>query len=79
MEDKARENRLRRTARRHRKVLIKSRLRDRWAPDYGLYVLVSDTIVNRDESAHCAFRHGEGMTLDQIEEALYPNATGDSE
>ncbi len=77
MEDKARENRLRRAARRHRKILVKSRLRDRWAPDYGLYVLIPDNApLPNERLAAQAFRRGESMTLDQIDETLYPNSTG---
>lgn len=56
---KARENRLRRVARRRGLRLAKSRRRDTGAPDYGLYwVADSDWyLVSPDE----------GMTLDETE------------
>jgi hypothetical protein len=44
---KARENTIRREARRKGYLLRKSRIRNRWAEDYGLYVLVTDSRGNR--------------------------------
>jgi hypothetical protein len=71
--DKVRENRLRRMAQRRGYLLIKSRRRDPGALDYGLFVLVDDTAGNRVHGAAAvtnAFDRGEGMTLDDVEEAL---------
>ena len=73
-QEKARENRLRNAARRQHKLLCRSRLRDRWAPDYGRYVLISDVMTGARHQAAvaAAFRRGEGMTLDEVEETLHP-------
>src|SRR3954469_12842269 len=45
--DGVRAARLRRMAARQGLILVKSRRRDRWADDYGLYVLVDDCAGNR--------------------------------
>jgi hypothetical protein len=75
MNQKAIENRLRRAAKRRGLILFKSRRRDQWADDYGLYVLVGDSAGNRRRGAQApisAFARGEGMTLAGVESALYP-------
>ncbi|MBC3193837.1 hypothetical protein H7X46_22505 [Pseudonocardia sp. C8] len=74
-DDKIRENRLRRAAQRQGLMLVKSRRRDRRAEDYGLFVLVDDTIGNKvgprgGQAAVSAFARGEGMDLDGIEREL---------
>lgn len=60
-EVKARENRLRRMAKRQELILIKSRRRDWRAPDYGTYILAdyNNWLVS-----------GERCSLDDIEELL---------
>jgi hypothetical protein len=74
-EEKVRENRLRRMAKRQGYLLVKSRRRDPRAIDFGLYVLVGDTRGNRvgrygGQAAISAFANGKGMTLDEIEKSL---------
>ncbi|MBP2370698.1 hypothetical protein [Pseudonocardia parietis] len=73
--EKVRENRLRRAAERQGRLLVKSRRRDERALDFGLFVLVDDTAGNRTgqhggQAAVSAFADGEGMTLDEVEQAL---------
>ncbi len=63
IESKVRENRLRRMAQRQGLRLIKSRRRDPKALDYGLFSLVRGSAGNR-------IANGEGMTLDEVEQAL---------
>ncbi len=72
---KVRENRLRRVAARRGYMLVKSRRRDPWAEDFGLYVLVGDSKGNRvgrhgGQAAISAFANGEGTDLDGIEAQL---------
>jgi hypothetical protein len=72
---KVRENRLRRAADRQSLMLVKSRRRDPRAEDFGLYVLVDDSAGNHygrrgGQAAFSAFLDGEGMTLDEVAEAL---------
>jgi hypothetical protein len=53
--------------------LIKSRRRDPKALDYGLFSLVRGSAGNRIPGAQApisAFANGEGMTLDEVEQAL---------
>ena len=71
---KSLEVRLRNTAQRQSKLLVKSRRRDPYANDYGLYVLVEDTPENRRIGAQAplsAFARGEGTTLDGIARKLF--------
>jgi hypothetical protein len=71
---KVRENRLRRAASRQGLLLVKSRRRDPKAHDYGLYLLVDDTVGSHVPAAQMrisAFANGGGMTLDQVEERLH--------
>jgi hypothetical protein len=63
-EEKIRENRLRRAARRQGLKLTKSRRRDPRALDYGRYWL-TDTYTNRD------LVDINGYTLDEVEEVLH--------
>ena len=73
MSDKSYENRVRQEARRKGYLLRKSRTRNRWADDYGLYVLVGDSRGNRFAGAQApisAFARGEGMTLGDVEATL---------
>jgi hypothetical protein len=70
---KSEENRVRREAKRKGFLLRKSRRRNRWADNYGLYVLVGDCAGNRRPGAcapYAAFRNGEGDTLTGVEEQL---------
>lgn len=72
---KLRENRLRRRARRLGLLLVKSRTRDRFADDYGTYVLAADCAGNRHgryggQEAVSAFAKGQGTDLDGIENEL---------
>lgn len=63
------ESRVRRAALRKGYLLRKSRTRNRWADDYGLYVLVADSRGNRlpgATGARNALSRGEGMTLEQV-------------
>jgi len=63
-EEKVRENRLRRTARRRGMLFVKSRRRDPRACDYGRYWLVV-------QGEHYALLTPEsGVTLDEVEEYL---------
>lgn len=66
-DDKIRENRLRRAARRQGLILVKSRRRDERATDYGTYMLVdgstSAVVANGLQS-------GYGLTLDDVETEL---------
>lgn len=65
--DKAREDRLRRMARRHGLRLEKCRRRNRSAPDYGTYRLMAP----RDGSDEAADgRIGYGLSLDDVQAAL---------
>lgn len=66
--EKARENRIRRTADRRGFVLVKSRRRDPKALDFGLYLLLPHGVD--DSAAAAAFRAGEGASLDAIEGRL---------
>lgn len=71
-EVKNRENRLRRLAKEKGYMLIKSRRRNPWAEDYGMYYLAADCAGNRHgrrggQEAVSAFLNGLGMNLDQIE------------
>jgi hypothetical protein len=73
-DQKVRENRLRRAAKRQGYLLVKSRRRDPRAIDYGLYVLVGDS-ANKygrrsDQAAVSEFANSHGMTLDEVEEYL---------
>ena len=73
MSDKSYENHVRREARRKGYLLRKSRTRNRWADDYGLYVLVGDSRGNRFPGAQApisAFARGEGMSLADVEATL---------
>jgi hypothetical protein len=63
-EEKIRENRLRRAARRQGLKLTKSRRRDPRALDYGRYWL-TDIYTNRD------LVDINGYTLDEVEEVLH--------
>jgi hypothetical protein len=72
-EHKTLENRLRRKAKAMGFLLRRSRTRDRWADDYGLYVLVDDCRGNRFPGArapYAAFERGEGKSLIGIAEEL---------
>jgi hypothetical protein len=72
-EHKALENQLRRQAKRKGLLLRRSRIRDRWPDDFGLYVLVDDCRGNRLPGAcapYAALRHGWGDTLAGIAEEL---------
>lgn len=61
--EKVRENRLRRAAKRQGLMLVKSRRRDRRASDYGTYGL-----IDPNRNAWVAWRGGGfGMDLDQVE------------
>lgn len=62
-DDKVRENRLRRMAKRQGLQLQRSRRRDPPAIDFGLYFLAGSADIDRDVPA-------EGMTLDQVEQHL---------
>ena len=64
MEDKVRENRLRRMAERQGYILQKSKRRDPRARDFGLY-----TIVDADTNGVIAQRGGSasGLNIDQVE------------
>lgn len=67
------EARVRRAARRKGYLLRKSRSRDKWSNDFGLYVLVDDCKGNRlpgAQAPYSAFERGEGETLERIEEWL---------
>jgi hypothetical protein len=61
-DDRVRENRLRRMARRQGLRLVKSRRRDLFATGYGTYLLVAE-VADAPELV-------DGLTLDQIEEQL---------
>ena len=66
MSNKSDENRVRRAAKREGWRLVKSRSRNRFAEDYGLYVLIHDSRGNRLPGAQApygAFARGEGMSL----------------
>jgi len=70
---KALESRLRREATRKGMKLCRSHTRDRWADDYGLYVLVDDcsgNMGNGGQAAWSAFASGEGTNLAGIAEWL---------
>jgi hypothetical protein len=73
-QNKAREVRLRRVARRRGLLLFKSRRRDIKALDYGLYVLVENSAGNQmgnpPQAVVSAFERGDGSTLDDIETEL---------
>jgi hypothetical protein len=72
-EESAMLQRQRREAKRKDYLIRKSRTRDRWADDYGMYVLVGDSRGNRLPGAAAApnaFRRGEGDTVDGIAEEL---------
>jgi hypothetical protein len=72
-EHKTLENRLRREARRKGFLLRRNRTRDRWADNYGMYVLIGDSAGNRYPGAAAApnaFWRGEGDTLDGIAQEL---------
>ncbi len=67
------ENRLRREAKRKGFLLRRNRTRDRWADNYGLYVLIGDSTGNRLRGAAAApnaFWRGEGDTLESIAREL---------
>lgn len=67
------EARVRRAAKRKGYLLRKSRSRDKWSNDFGLYVLVDDCKGNRlpgAQAPYSAFERGEGETLERIEEWL---------
>jgi len=67
------ENRLRREARRKGFLLRRNRTRDRWADNYGMYVLIGDSAGNRCPGAAAApnaFWRGAGDTLDGIAQEL---------
>lgn len=66
MEDKVRENRLRRMAQRQGLRVIKSRRRDPRALDYGLYELVDE----HNHPTGWAWRSDYGATIDELEEYL---------
>ena len=54
--------------------MVKSRRRDPFANDYGLYVLVADTPENHRIGAPepiAAFNRGEGTTLNGIARVLF--------
>jgi hypothetical protein len=73
MPTKSDENRVRRAAKRAGYLLRKSHTRNRWADDYGLYVLVDDCLGNRFPGAAAApnaLRRGEGMSLADVEREL---------
>ena len=66
---KSLENSVRRAASREGYLLRKSRARDPWADDFGLYVLVPDSRGERlpgAQGARSAFARGEGATLADI-------------
>lgn len=70
---KSHEARVRRTAKHRGYLLRKSRTRNPYADDYGLYVIVTDSRGNRLPGAAAApneLRRGEGTTLDAIEAEL---------
>jgi len=69
LEDKVRENRLRRTADRQGLRLMKSRSRDPQALDFGLYALV-DVQTNGAVNPAIAGRWPCSWTLDDVEEYL---------
>jgi hypothetical protein len=72
-EHKTLENRVRREAKREGFLLRRSRTRDSWADDYGMYVLVDNSAGNRRPGArapYSAFERGEGTTLDGIADEL---------
>ena len=72
-EHKVLENRLRREAKRKGLLLRRSRSRDRWADDYGLYVLVGDCAGNRRPGAQAPrseLHRGLGGTLADIAQEL---------
>ena len=73
MTTKSLENSVRREAKRKGYLLRKSRTRNRWADDYGLYVLVPDSFGDRlpgAAGAPSALWRGEGMTLEQLSDEL---------
>jgi hypothetical protein len=69
--DKARENRVRRFAVRQRYTLVKSRVRDLRAWDYGRYWLVpldeGSPVIGADNGIR---GRRPGLTLDEVEQAL---------
>jgi hypothetical protein len=65
MEDKVRENRLRRVAQRQGYTLQKSKRRDPRAIDYGLFL-----IVDQNNRIVAKGRHGEWLEIDEVEEWL---------
>ncbi len=69
MNEKTRENRLRREARRQGLALQKSRSRTIVHPDYGTYCLV-DPYRNTLEYGDANTAYGYGMSLDEIEDYL---------
>ena len=73
MSTKSDENRVRRETMRKGYLLCKSRSRDPFSDDYGLYVLVDNCRGNRLPAArapYAAFSNGEGMTLADAEAVL---------
>ncbi|MBE5451782.1 hypothetical protein [Mycobacteroides abscessus] len=70
---RATEARVGRLAKRKGYKLAKSRSRDRWSNDFGLYVLVDDCKGNRlpgAQAPYSAFERGEGETLAELEKWL---------
>jgi hypothetical protein len=71
---KARENRPRRIAARQGLHLMKSRARDRQAPDFGTYML-TDPATNLLVAS--GLQNGYSLSLDDVERALHRgNSTG---
>lgn len=71
--NKSHEARVRRSAKHRGFLLRKSRTRNPYADDFGLYVIVDDTRGNRLPGAQApisALARGEGMTLNDIEAEL---------
>ncbi len=65
------ERRVRRMAASEGLMLVKSRRRDPWADDFGLYVLVGDSAGNRygrygGQAAVSDFAKGLGMSLEAV-------------
>ena len=76
MEEKVRENRLRRAAERQGLMLRKSRRRDARALDSGTYWLIKGERGKVRGSGRGAIVGGERMTLDQVEAYLMGERNG---
>lgn len=75
LEEKIRENRLRRMAKRQGLRLDKSRRRDPHAIGYGTYEL-TDPYTNTVKFYDSSISGGFGLTLDEIEDILKDGAKG---